>query len=290
MAQAQQMLSVALEFLKTSYKFDTFQEPRGVMRIFQLVFSVWGFFAVRGFTLTLGMDCQERIYQRTYEIEYPFEFGEHICRRKIDFSKTDNSTAFVSVDASAGATFFAITAVLALLYAIFIIFVYTYLDEMYKSKPEFPMADFALTGILAFFWLIGTLGFNSGGSAMKKTFDEDYLGRTCYQCVPKVSSFTDLNIALLIGFLNFFLWTSDLWFLYKETAWFQNRGAIYNQQMYGQQQMPPQQLGQEQQQFGQQSQYEQQQQPQYGQNQQYDQSYGQQYDQYGQGSYAQPSM
>lgn len=27
----------------------------------------------------------------------------------------------------------------------------------------------------------------------------------------------------IIGFLNFFLWASDLWFLYKETPWFQSR-------------------------------------------------------------------
>lgn len=47
---------------------------------------------------------------------------------------------FVSVDSSSGAQFFVATAVLSLLYALFIIFVYAYLDEMYKSKPEFPMA------------------------------------------------------------------------------------------------------------------------------------------------------
>lgn len=167
------------------------------MRIFQLIFSIWGFFAVRDFSLTLSMDCQDKAFSRRYDIEYPFEFAQHICLRRIEMQKTDNTTYFLAADASTGAQFFAVTAVLSLLYAIFIIFVYCYLDEMYKSKPEFPMADFALTGILAFFWLIGTLAFNSGGSAMKKTFDEDFIGQSCFNCVPKVSSFTDLNIALV---------------------------------------------------------------------------------------------
>jgi hypothetical protein len=27
----------------------------------------------------------------------------------------------------------------------------------------------------------------------------------------------------LLGFLNFFLWTSDLWFVYKETMWWKMR-------------------------------------------------------------------
>lgn len=61
----------------------------------------------------------------------------------------------------------------------------------------FSLQDFALTGILAFFWLIGTIGFNSSGSALKKTFDEDYIGVQCNGCVPKTSSFMDLTIALV---------------------------------------------------------------------------------------------
>lgn len=104
------------------------------MRILQLIFSIWGFFACHDFSVTLDMDCDSS-FRRRYVIEYPFEFAEHICRKK-----SDNSTLFVSVDSSTGAQFFVTTAVLSLLYAIFIIFVYAYLDEMYKSKPEFPMA------------------------------------------------------------------------------------------------------------------------------------------------------
>lgn len=38
----------------------------------------------------------------------------------------------------------------------------------------------------------------SGGSAMKKIFDETYIATHCHGCAPKVSSFTDLNIALVI--------------------------------------------------------------------------------------------
>jgi hypothetical protein len=105
------------------------------MRVFHFVFAIWGFFACRDFSVTIDMDCQEKDFQRRIEIEYPFEFTGHICR-----SKFDNQTVFMSVDSSTGAQFFVITAVLSILYALFIIIVYAYLDEMYKSKPEFPMA------------------------------------------------------------------------------------------------------------------------------------------------------
>jgi hypothetical protein len=105
------------------------------MRVFQFVFAIWGFFACRDFSVTIDMDCNDKMFQRRIEIEYPFDFAEHICRRK-----ADNQTLFVSIESSTGAQFFVITAVLSILYALFIIFVYAYLDEMYKSKPEFPMA------------------------------------------------------------------------------------------------------------------------------------------------------
>lgn len=108
------------------------------MRILQLVFSIWGFFACHDFSVTLTMECSDikSPFQRKYEIEYPFEFAEHVCFLK----EKNTSTLFLSVDSSSGAQFFVLTAVLSLLYALFIIFVYAYLDQMYKSKPEFPMA------------------------------------------------------------------------------------------------------------------------------------------------------
>lgn len=105
------------------------------MRVFQFVFAIWGFFACRDFSVTIDMDCNDKMFQRRIEIEYPFEYTEGLCRRKID-----NSTLSVAADSSTGAQFFVITAVLSILYAVFIIFVYAYLDQMYKSKPEFPMA------------------------------------------------------------------------------------------------------------------------------------------------------
>lgn len=147
------------------------------------------------------MDCNDE-FRHSYDVGYPFEFAAPICKRRIDATRTDNTTFYLAVDSSTGAQFFALTAVLAFLYALFIIFVYCYLDEMYKSKPEFPMADFGLTAGLAFFWLIATLALNSGGSAMKKIFDENYIATHCHGCAPKVSSFTDLNIALVRS-LNF---------------------------------------------------------------------------------------
>ena len=39
-------------------------------------------------------------------------------------------------------------------------------------------------------------------------------------CKGSSGSFGGAVSAVLLGFLNFFLWTANLWYLYKETAWF----------------------------------------------------------------------
>ena len=39
-------------------------------------------------------------------------------------------------------------------------------------------------------------------------------------CTGSSGDFGGAVSAVLLGFLNFFLWTANLWYLYKETAWF----------------------------------------------------------------------
>lgn len=90
----------------------------------------------------------------------------------------------------------------------------------------FFLQDFILTGILAIFWLAGSIAWSNGASALKTVTDAVAIQAKC-RGSPKLSVFTSsfsrLNISLLFGYLNFFLWASDLWFLYKETHWFKER-------------------------------------------------------------------
>lgn len=81
-----------------------------------------------------------------------------------------------------------------------------------------------LTTILAIFWLSGSAAWANGTSALKTVTDQEEIARQCAgSWTIWTSGFSRLNISILIGFLNFFLWGSDLWFLYKETYWFKER-------------------------------------------------------------------
>lgn len=93
--------------------------------------------------------------------------------------------------------FYVATGVLSLLYCIFIIAVYAFLDEVYKSKSEIPLADFMLTTILAIFWLSGSAAWSNGTNALKSATDASFLHGSCELCNVSTSSFSRLNISLV---------------------------------------------------------------------------------------------
>lgn len=114
-----------------------FQEPRGVMRVLQLVFAICAFTTVANFSIDYTIDCQDFVPNKAkvFTIDYPFKFYENVCRRA-----SNNESLAITADVSTDAQFFVATGVLSMLYGFFIIFVYAFLDELYKSKNEIPLA------------------------------------------------------------------------------------------------------------------------------------------------------
>lgn len=95
--------------------------------------------------------------------------------------------------------------------------------ECFNVLIKIKLQDFMLTTILAIFWLSGSAAWSNGASALKTATDVTTLQDSCPGYTIWASGFSRLNISLLLGYLNFFLWASDLWFLYKETYWFKER-------------------------------------------------------------------
>lgn len=108
----------------------------------------------------------------------------------------------VTADVSSDARFFVATGVLSMLYSIFIIFVYAYLDELYKSKTEIPMADFMLTTIFAVLWLSGSAAWANGTSVLKTVLEPEYLYTKCNHCIINNGGFNGLNTSIVSTLLN----------------------------------------------------------------------------------------
>lgn len=181
------------------------------------IFGIIAFATCLSFSIQFTTDCQINPSPKTWEFDYPFKFYQDVCLTK------SNTSYVVTADVSSDAQFFVATGVLSLLYSVFIIFAYAYLDELYQSKTEIPMADFMITTAVAVLWLSASAAWANGTSALKVVLNRERVELMCQHCLVSHSGFNGAHTSITIGFLNFFLWASDLWFVYKETLWFQSR-------------------------------------------------------------------
>lgn len=222
----------AAQAIKTAMNInlEVFREPRGVMRILQFVFSICAFATTTGYTnvVELEFSCNNSTTNVKLMFSYPFRLG--YVQENIENCLCQPS---LYGNFSSDAQFFVATGVLSFLYCVGIVLVYILLDSMYQSNGLLPLTDFILTTILAVFWLSGSAAWANGLNGLKSATDDDnIIDSTCckeYCTSVHVGNFSELNISVILGFLNFFLWASDLWFLYKETPWFkmkQSSGGV----------------------------------------------------------------
>jgi len=148
-------------------------------------------------------------------------------------------------DFSSDAQFFVFTGVLSFLATMAIMVVYVFFSEIYFSESKMaPMIDFCFTVIVAIFWLSASAAWANGVINMKYAANpNDWLftddESICIKNPNATFQYTDVkdcsvefegnykkaNVSIIVGFLNFFLWASNLWFLYKETSWFSGTGS-----------------------------------------------------------------
>lgn len=218
--------------LKMNVNFAAFREPRGVMRILQFIFAICAFSTICGYdgqtTITACQSTPPKT--KTVSFSYPFALSdlevEITCDSPAAAAKTDSAKFFLDGDFSSDAQFFVASGVLAFLYCLGIVVVYALFEENYQNNTMLPLIDFLLTTVLAVLWLSSSAAWANSLSGIKSVTDPMYIQKIkCNNICTSVytGSFSSLNISVLLGFLNFFLWASDLWFLYKETHWFKMR-------------------------------------------------------------------
>jgi hypothetical protein len=112
-----------------------------------------------------------------------------------------------------------------------LIAVYLLAHKVYSENTHAPVIDFIFTVIFAVFWLSGSAAWSNGLSDLKKATDPNNFhpdlispaGIVISPITPiKPGSFGGIVISILFGFINFILWAANLWFLYKETTWFES--------------------------------------------------------------------
>jgi len=224
--------------VQRSLSLEVMKEPRGALRVLQWLTALLAFSTAAHYNtlLTVTFECNEGSPSPTppapinVSLTYPFRLSS-IPPVEFDQPCGLTSTNQLNILAFPGnfasdAEFFVFTGVVSWLFCFASIFLYVYYNALYMDEEKsYPKIDFVISAILGMFWLAGSAAWANGLNGIKSVCSIlPKVSTLCLQelvtCSSSCSQFSEGNISVLLGFLNCFLWSANLWFLYKETKWF----------------------------------------------------------------------
>lgn len=222
----------------SQYNTRVIKEPRGMIRIVQLVFAILAFATTSGFdtTTSFTQSCRPAIIGNrpeqikiSYSVEYPFKFKDQYINVWQDCKSNKTVPKDYDMEFSSSAQFYVATGVLSFLYTIACLVLYIFGTRHYETNPLIPVIDLVASGVLAIFWLSGACAWAAGVSDVKYYTDPKHLWSKLDFCKQNQTSpenciedspgkWASLNISLIFGFANVFLWGASMWFVFKETS------------------------------------------------------------------------
>ncbi|XP_071488562.1 synaptophysin-like [Diadema antillarum] len=214
------------------YRLRVLKEPRGFLRAIEFVLAVCMFATTAGYATyyTFTVSCAPgHVYEQ--KVEYPFRLESgplpSICN--------DTLKRYASSDPSSSAQFFVAIGVLAMLYTIGALLWYIIYEARYPDKEIHFIVDLIVTGVFVLLFFISSCAWAAGLNDVKHWTNFDNLAQnelvyksTCdnpaFTCqAERRANYASLNVSVIFGFLNTVVWGGNLWFIYKETSWFQQR-------------------------------------------------------------------
>ncbi|XP_037070639.1 synaptophysin-like [Pollicipes pollicipes] len=222
--------------------FDAVKEPRGFMKVLQFFFAILAFATTTSFSTHFTFHATVSACNATggrdvvrQDVVYPFALDHVFLKQQVCNQPAVQASFHFQTDVSSDAKFFVAIGVVCMLYSMAALAGYTLFSERYAESRFLPSADFVVHGVLAVLWLAASSAWADGTGTLKAGCNPElWLNQVCAtnqqiscEFAPDDfnGSFAKLHISLLIGFLNMFLWASNMWFLYKETPWFKTAQA-----------------------------------------------------------------
>lgn len=206
------------------------KEPRGFIRILQVLLSILAWTATTGFstTSTLHIYCPEATpFTVEYKIEYPFDL--RATEISSPYNCTDDTnvvTDIFPIDFSCTSMLYVLVCVISLFYAIGAAAYYCIFTAKYETDPLAPMVDLCLTLLLTISWIIITCTWALNVSDLKHythpNYFKDFL-TVCQDsdanCQPSnPGKWSSLTVSIVCGFTCVVLWLGSTWFIFKETT------------------------------------------------------------------------
>ena len=211
-------------------------EPRGFIRLLEMIMAIVAFATTGGYSgyLTFHVNCNTSFIQSfSAPISYPFRLDANPI--SVGCNSSDTTRIQMNGDLSPSAEWFVFVGVTAFLYALASIVFYVIFDAKVRTTHErlVTIGDLVGTVLYAFFWLTAASAWAWGLNEVKYWSGQEQflqipaLHALCNaggtnRCTHFVhADFGPLNASVAFAFLNFFLWSCNVWFVYKESPYHQ---------------------------------------------------------------------
>lgn len=208
------------------------KEPRGFIRILQVLFSLMAWSTIAGFTTTsiLEIYCPDSgKYTAEYKISYPFDLRSTEVNTPYNCSTDDTelATDTFPIDFSATSMLFVLVCVISFIYASCAAGYYCLLGHKYENDPLAPVLDLSLTFVITVAWFIITCTWALNVSDLKHYTHPTYFRQHLAVCSTDSDAncqpanpgkWSSLVVSIVCGFTCSIMWLGSTWFIFKETS------------------------------------------------------------------------
>lgn len=224
---------------------DILKEPKGFIKGIELIIAIFAFATVAGFIghFEFTVRCNGgSVSSREVKGDFFYPFNEiklyvsdNLCENE---TTTQANEKNLKINYKSESEYFVFTGVVSMLFVIAAVVYYVFFEDRAKEATStdigycsFPVVDFIFTIVLVIFWFTSSIAWASGLSGLKDATNVDSIYKgypTCSRASCHTFSgatYGAATVAVVFGFLNFFVWGGNLWFLFKETPWHSPRSS-----------------------------------------------------------------
>lgn len=216
----------------STWRFRVLLEPRGFIRVLEVILAIVAFATTGGYhdDFQYSIACPTNVPTINASVDYPFRLSS---KSNVFTNCSGVQIPFtLEGDLSPSAQWFMFVGVTAFLYSLAAVVFYVIFDANVRQTHEkaVTISDLVVTVVYAFLWLTAASAWAWGLGQLKiwtgsnKVLQIQPLKQVCSidSCRQVVYlDYSSLNASVAFGFLNFFLWVCNVWFVYKESPYHQ---------------------------------------------------------------------
>eukprot|EP00118_Oscarella_pearsei_P025051 m.307384 g.307384 ORF g.307384 m.307384 type:complete len:270 (+) comp42222_c0_seq1:47-856(+) len=222
--------------LLQDYNFAVFKEPRGFIKIIELIFVILAlavlvsFDTSGGITISSTSGLSNSTSYTKFKVRYDFDGDDYI------FTDSGGNTFNLGDDKfGPSAGYYVATSSLTLMYTAAAIGCYVFVEPRLNPQKQniYFLVAFSATCGLTLFWLIGGAVWSHATDGVPSIVDQAFVRYRSTYCPPTTTCLDDkpgyggMIVGVVLAFLNFFIWLFDCWFVFKETTIFRSRFKKY---------------------------------------------------------------